>query len=374
MSWQINYEVDYYVSYEVENMSENVINFPSTPSYDAFTCPRGHWVDSSKKGPTLTIANAIVALRYLLKDKSIELKYDNWRQHHITIPSFRNDPTRQWLNEVYQEHKLFFSLTMFKNAKIQLSVKNQFHSLAEYYGGLKWDQTPRIETFVKDCCKMQGTPLELCVIKMHLIASVRRVLVPGVAYDIVPCLIGKQGYMKSKMLSILYDEHNVLAEDISCKDVKVQSERTRHGINCVELPETLGDGSKLAVEKVRAFITGRFYKGVRDAYGYIENVRPLPKTFVIWHTRNGEQFLEDKTGNRRFIPIKIYDYINEAWLRNNRDQLWAEIVELERRGRLDYYEQTGKNNVVNGKITKSFLIYFFQKNFGKRRKNFKKGI
>ena len=73
--------------------------------------------------------------------------------------------------------------------------------------------------------------------------------------------------MKSKMLSILYGEHNVLAEDISCKDVKVQSEKTRHGINCVELPETLGDGSKLAVEKVRAFITARFYKGVRDAYG-----------------------------------------------------------------------------------------------------------
>ena len=170
---------------------------------------------------------------------------------------------------------------MFKNAKIQLSVKNQFHSLAqdltEDLNGIKPLALRRLSKTVS--CRERH--LELCVIKMHLIASVRRVLVPGVAYDIVPCLIGKQGYMKSKMLSILYDEHNVLAEDISCEDVKVQSERTRHGINCVELPETLGDGSKLAVEKVRAFITGRFYKGVRDAYGYIENVRPLPKTFVI---------------------------------------------------------------------------------------------
>jgi hypothetical protein len=114
----VNFDVDYHVNYEVNYVakkpkkveSDTVLQFPV--SYNAFTCPRGHWVDSGKKGPTLTIANAIVALRYLLNNKNIELKYDNWRQHHITIPSFRNDPTKQWLNDIYEEHKLFFSFTI----------------------------------------------------------------------------------------------------------------------------------------------------------------------------------------------------------------------------------------------------------------------
>jgi predicted P-loop ATPase len=353
---------------------EKVTKFP-TPTYDAFNSPREHWPEMGKKGPKLSLANAIHALRYLLKDKDTGVRYDNWKQHYITIPPFRNDPTRQWLNEVHEEHKLFFSLTMFKNAKIQLSVKNQFHSQIAYYDSLKWDQVPRIETFVKECLKAEGTPLELCVIKMHLIASVRRVIRPGAAYDMCPCLIGKQGYMKSKMLSILYGEHNVLAEDISCKDVKVQSEKTRHGINCVELPETLGDGSKLAVEKVRAFITARFYKGVRDAYGYVENIRPLPKTFVIWHTPNGDQFLEDPTGNRRFIPIKIYDYIDEDWLRVNRDQIWAEIVELEEQGRSAYYASNPGIQQDNEKFPDIFLPEeFYEQAEALQRKHMKADV
>ena len=44
--------------------------------------------------------------------------------------------------------------------------------------------------------------------------------------------------------------------------------------------------------------------------------------------------------------MRIYDYIDEKWLRANRDQLWAEVVELEERGRLDYYKETGKNNIT----------------------------
>jgi hypothetical protein len=156
------------------------------------------------------------------------------------------------------------------------------------------------------------------------------------------CLISPQGYMKSKMLSILYGEGNFLGEDISCKDTRTQSERTRQGVNCVELPETLGDpklSTRVRIDKVKAFITARAYKGVRDAYGRPENMRPMPVTFVIWHTRNTDQFLEDPTGNRRFLPMPLYGYVDEVWLRDNRDQLWADVLELEQRGQRAYYDE-----------------------------------
>ena len=214
----------------------NVIKLPP-PIYDAFTCPKDTFPERNKDGTIKhCTANAIAALRHLLDDKKIEVKFDNWRQHYIIIAPLVNDPIRQWRNEIYQKYTLSISEAMLKDAKIQLSVKHQFHSQIQYYRTLQWDNVSRIEAFVKNCLHMEGTKLELCVIGMQLIASVRRVYLPGTAYDLVPCLLSPQGYMKSKMLSILYGEHNVLAEDISCYDTRKQSEKTRHGINCVELP------------------------------------------------------------------------------------------------------------------------------------------
>lgn len=168
--------------------------------------------------------------------------------------------------------------------------------------------------------------------------------------------------MKSKMLSILYGEHNVLAEDISCYSTKVQSEKTRHGINCVELPDTLGDNTKASIKKIKAFVTNRFEIG-RDAYGHVQDIRPIGRSYVIWHTGNDYNFLGDETGNRRFIPMRIYDYIDEKWLRANRDQLWAEVVELEERGRLDYYKETGKNNITMRQDEEKFPDIFLPQEF-----------
>jgi Virulence-associated protein E len=332
---------------------------------NAFNCIKGDWPEYNKDGSVkLCLANTIAALRWYLEDNHIELKFDVWRKYNITIPSSAiDDPHVDWLNEIYREHKVFFSTSMFQNAMRQLARYNKFHSQIEYYWNLpKWDQVPRIETFVKDCLTAEGTKLEIHVIKMHLIASVRRILIPGAAYDMCICLIGEQGIMKSKMLSILYGENNVLAEDISCKDVKTQSEKTRQGINCVELPETLGDGSRQAVDKVKAFITSRFYRA-REAYGRPENMRPIPKTFVIWHTRNTDQFLEDPTGHRRFHPMPLYSYIDETWLRQNRDQLWAEVIELEERGRSDYYDDNISRNITVQRNDEKFPDIFLPEEF-----------
>ena len=141
------------------------------------------------------------------------------------------------------------------------------------------------------------------------------------------------------MLVMLYGRDNILSEDISIYSTQKQSEKTRHGTNCVELPDSLGDGSKSSIKKIKAFITeGREWIG-RDAYGRNENTRPVKRTYVIWHTGNEFRFLEDETGNRRFIPMPVQEPISEPWLRDNCEQLWAEVVELEKRGRSDYYTE-----------------------------------
>jgi hypothetical protein len=267
---------------------------------NAFNCIKGDWPEYNKDGSVkLCLANTIAALRWYLEDNHIELKFDVWRKYIITIPSSAiDDPHLDWLNEIYREHKLFFSTPMFQNAMRQLARYNKFHSQIEYYCNLpKWDQVPRI---------------------------------------------------------------------------------ARQGINCVELPETLGDGSRQAVDKVKAFITSRFYRA-REAYGRPENMRPIPKTFVIWHTRNTDQFLEDPTGHRRLHPMPLYSYIDETWLRQNRDQLWAEAIELEERGRSDYYADNISRNITVQRNDEKFPDIFLPEEFWEEaaelgRRHMKEGV
>ncbi len=47
-------------------------------------------------------------------------------------------------------------------------------------------------------------------------------------------------------------------------------------------------------------------------------------------TINHEQYLKDETGNRRYWPIAANGEANLEWLREWRDQLWAEASQIEK--------------------------------------------
>jgi len=55
---------------------------------------------------------------------------------------------------------------------------------------------------------------------------------------------------------------------------------------------------------------------------------------VLVGTTNSSSFLNDPTGDRRFWVLEIPDttQIDLAWVRQNRDQLWAQAVDMYRKG------------------------------------------
>ena len=323
-------------------------------SINAFTFPRGQWLDYDGNKPANTVNNAIGALRFLLEDEKKEIRYDVYKGHTVIVNARPSSVTaevaadiydapieniedpeitlRTWRNKIHKEYNVMFSFQCLRDAKYQIAVENYIHSVKDYYTQLQWDGKPRVAMLVKEILKAQGTELELEFMRMHLIASVRRIMRPGTKYDYLMCLFGAQGLAKSSAISILYRRHNVLDEDILKLTTKEQGERTR-GKNAIEFSDTLGEG--VSTNAIKSFLSRSYYE-YRKAYGREEDMFPHGITWVPWYTGNDPKILKDTTGNRRYWPIYILGEIDEDLLRQERNQIWAEAVVLEARGRAEY--------------------------------------
>jgi Virulence-associated protein E len=218
--------------------------------------------------------------------------------------------------------------------------------MLDYFDGLKWDGTKRFAKLLTDIMKVKDDDngFYLSVITKQLVASVRRVRYPGAKYDMCPLLIAAEGFNKSTFIVVLYGRRNVLAEDILDLTTKEQSEKLRNGIWAVELADTLGDEKKSDARKIKAFITRQDDVG-RDAYGRVEDVEHIGRTCVYWHTGNNPHLLTSEEGNRRFIPFYLTAKIDTDLLRKEKNQIWAEAVELERIGRLKYETEMRARNI-----------------------------
>lgn len=81
------------------------------------------------------------------------------------------------------------------------------------------------------------------------------------------------------------------------------------------------------VSRIKQFLSLRVDR-FRAAYG--RHVKEMPRCCVFFGTTNTEDYLQDKTGNRRFWPVDVgrRPSVKNVWrdLDRERDQLWAEAV------------------------------------------------
>jgi hypothetical protein len=133
-------------------------------------------------------------------------------------------------------------------------------------------------------------------------------------------LQGLQGKGKSTLLHILaggkfFTDENIMGK---ANDSKHLIETTT-GKWIVELGELAGM-NRSTIEDVKAMIS-RTEDGARMAYG--RETDHYLRRMVFAGTTNGERYLRDETGNRRFWPIITSD-IDLTGMAANRDQLLAE--------------------------------------------------
>jgi hypothetical protein len=289
------------------------------------------WPDVLKDGrPTATMRNAMLAMQRL----GLHFAHDLFR-YRKTIQGVLIEEYQGNLSDDACSALRLMIIDQFgfdvgkeptRDAAETLAISNSFHPIHNYLDGLRWDGTPRLDSWMSTYLGAEKTPLNSAIGRIVLIAAVRRVRSPGEKFDTILVLEGKQGVGKSTAIKILAGPENFSDQNILTLDPKGQMELLE-GVWIYELCELEGL-SRAETSKVRAFASRSVDHG-RPAYGRFKQTRP--RQTVLIGTTNESQYLRDTIGNRRFWPVKVGKIDLEA-LRRDRDQLFAEAAHWEEKG------------------------------------------
>ena len=203
------------------------------------------------------------------------------------------------------------------------STAHAFNEVQDYLKGLKWDGVPRLDTLFIDYLGAADTPYTRAVTRKSFTAAAARAMTPGSKYDNMLILSGPQGIGKSTLLDKM--SRGWFNDGIRTFEGKEASELLQ-GVWLVEISE-LDAFRRTDVARIKQFLSQRTDR-FRAAYG--RHVKELPRCCVFFGTTNTGDYLQDRTGNRRFWPVDTgkQPVTKSVWadLPGEVDQLWAEAM------------------------------------------------
>lgn len=212
-----------------------------------------------------------------------------------------------------------------------------------------WDGNKHVENLLPRFVGSEKTEYNTAVMRLFMMGAVSRIYNPGCKFDYMIVLVGEQGKFKSSFLRLLatndiwcHDNFNSLEGDKAFEKLR--------GKWIVELAELQATKRAKDVESIKAFITS-----TTDTYRapYARRSEDHPRMCVLAGTSNPVDFLTDRTGNRRFLPVtcSLHETVNpltdiEA-SRAEILQAWGEIM--------DEYMRAGGNIplVLNKDLTET---------------------
>ena len=218
-----------------------------------------------------------------------------------------------------------------KGILLAIAAERSYHPIRDYFDALPaWDGVPRVETLFIDYLGSPDTAYIRAIARKMRVAAVARIYEPGIKFDSVVVLNGPQGMGKSSFFAKLGGKW--FSDSLTISDMKDKAAPEKlQGYWILELGELAGL-KKMDVETVKAFITRQDDK-FRHSYGYSVEDHPR-QCIIVGSTNNGDGFLRDVTGNRRFWPVTCTtNSPHRPWeVESVVPQLWAEAYMLYRTG------------------------------------------
>lgn len=207
------------------------------------------------------------------------------------------------------------------NAALLAASERSFHPVRAYLDALIWDGTERLGTMAGEYFGAPGnSDYHAAVARRFMVSAVARIYHPGCQADHVIVLEGAQGIGKTSAVRTLAVKPEWFAgnlPDIHSKDAPLQL----LGRWFVEIAELK------AVRNSQVEATKSFISETSDTFRppYARRTAQFPRHTVFVGTTNESEYLRDRTGNRRYWPVKC-TRIDIPALTRDRDQLWAEAV------------------------------------------------
>ena len=251
---------------------------------------------------------------------------------------------REWTDAQESQARAYFEshYAMYSQAKLAdaLQIYFQDHKvnpLLQILEKLEWDGKPRVEQFLHDVMKADDTPYIRECSRLIFAGGIHRAYEPGCKFDDMIVLIGGQSAGKSTIVRWLNMDDQFFRE-IKTIAGKEGIEAIR-GVWIGEVAELMAMTRVKEAEAVKAYITSQ-EDSYRPPYG--KHVQTIPRRCMFIGTTNNPQFLTDKTGNRRFYPVKVQSfaykmYDNAEAIQEYIRQAWAEAVHLYKEGKLQPY-------------------------------------
>ncbi|MBR8073314.1 hypothetical protein KDX14_27695 [Burkholderia cenocepacia] len=205
-----------------------------------------------------------------------------------------------------------------RDAIALIAKENRFDTAITWIDTLAHDGVPRIDTFMRDYLNAADTPYTRAVSRYMWTALAGRVLDPGCEAPMVPVLIGGQGVGKTRSVKAISPAREFFSE-MNLADRDADTSRQMRGKLVIELGELRGLHSRDA-EAIKAFISRTDESWIPK---YEEFGTTFPRRSVFIGTSNQLQFLDDDTGERRWLPAEVGQCDADAIARD-RLQLWAE--------------------------------------------------
>ena len=188
----------------------------------------------------------------------------------------------------------------------------------------------------------EKTEYTIAVMRVFMLGAVARIYKPGCKFDYMPVLVSGQGKGKSSFLRFLSINEEWFNDNFNSLDGDKAFEKLR-GMWLVELAELQATKRARDVETIKSFITSRV-DIYRAPYG--RRTEQRPRMCVLAGTSNPVDFLTDKTGNRRFLPITCN--VHEATFDMFKDEVATKAIFLQAWGEImhEYISNNGKVSLV----------------------------
>lgn len=211
---------------------------------------------------------------------------------------------------------------MIRDVVMLVADDHPFDSATAWLSGLVWDGVPRVKDFCTTYLGVEASDYSRAVALYLWTALAGRVLVPGCKADMVPILVGPQGCGKSTGVAALSPDPEFFTE-VSFAEKDDDLARKMRGRLVAEIGELRGLHTR-ELEAIKAFVTRTHENWIPK---YREFATQFPRRLVFVGTTNEDEFLDDATGNRRWLPVRVGTVDVEA-LRRDVLLLWAEGREL----------------------------------------------